>query len=72
MSLKIEPILCRRGSMNNYAYIITDDVFDMSAIVDASEADPIIEYCETNKIKPEYIFTTHHHFDHVGGNLALK
>ena len=70
--LKIKPILCRKGTMNNYAYVITNVERNVSAIVDASEAEPVVQYCEENKIKPNYIFTTHHHFDHVGGNIQLK
>ena len=72
MTLKIEPILCRQGTMNNYAYVVIDENSCVSAIVDASEAYPIVQYCEKNQIRPEYIFTTHHHFDHIGGNMELK
>lgn len=72
MTLKIKPILCRKGTMDNYAYILTDTSTDISAIVDASEAEPILLYCQENNIKPQFIFTTHHHFDHVGGNEELK
>ena len=72
MTLKIEPILCRKGTMNNYAYVITDKNSGISAVVDASETEPIVQYCEKNQIRPEYILTTHHHFDHIGGNMELK
>ncbi|MBQ8870496.1 MAG: MBL fold metallo-hydrolase [Alphaproteobacteria bacterium] len=72
MTLKIEPILCRQGTMNNYAYVIIDENSGVSAIVDASEADPIVQYCEQCSVIPKYIFTTHHHFDHIGGNMELK
>lgn len=72
MSLTIKPILCRAGVMDNYAYIITDEESNISAIVDASEAAPIIDFCQEHKIHPSYILTTHHHFDHVGGNEELK
>ncbi len=72
MTLRIKPILCRKGTMDNYAYIITDTQSDVSAIVDAAEAAPIVAYCEENNITPKYILTTHHHFDHVEGNAELK
>ena len=65
MTLRIKPILCRKGTMDNYAYIITDTQSDVSAIVDAAEAAPIVAHCEENNITPKYILTTHHHFDHV-------
>lgn len=72
MSLIINPVLCRKGTMNNYAYIIVDNHTQKTAVIDASEAHPVIEKLETLHLKPEYILTTHHHFDHVGGNQKLK
>ena len=41
-------------------------------IIDPSEAKPIIDFVENNKINLKYILNTHHHFDHVGGNKELK
>ena len=72
MTLEIKPILCREGTMNNYAYFITDKDSYVSAVVDASETGPIIDFCEENNVKPQYILTTHHHFDHVEANIELK
>ncbi len=72
MSLKIEAVLCRAGTMDNYAWVLTDEQSGKSAVVDASEAAPVIDYCTKAEITPEFILTTHHHFDHVGGNLELK
>lgn len=72
MSLKIKPVLCRAGVMDNYAYIITDEATGTTAVVDASEAEPVKIMCEALKLNPSYILTTHHHFDHVGGNAELK
>tara|TARA_Y100000389_G_scaffold174941_1_gene185291 strand:+ start:3989 stop:4627 length:639 start_codon:yes stop_codon:yes gene_type:complete len=40
--------------------------------VDPSEAAPIINFIEKNKINLKYILNTHHHYDHVGGNSELK
>lgn len=72
MNLTINPILCLKGSMNNYAYILSDSNQSFCAIIDASEAAPIIDFCDKNNLKPQYILTTHHHFDHIGGNIELK
>ncbi len=72
MSLKINPVLCRAGVMDNYAYIVTDEETGISAVIDASEAAPIVRRCRELDITPQYILTTHHHFDHVGGNEELK
>ena len=52
MSLKIKPVLCRAGAMDNYAYIITDEASGITAVVDSSEAEPIKIMCDALKLKP--------------------
>ncbi len=70
--LKVTPILCRPREMDNYAYLLTDEKENVSAILDASEALPIIAECEKQNVNPEFLLVTHHHFDHVEGNALLK
>jgi len=70
--LKITPILCRAGQMDNYAYLLQDETSGITAVLDPSETAPIIAECEKQKVVPAYIFNTHHHFDHVEGNMVLK
>ncbi len=55
---------------DNYAYIIQsgDDV----GIVDPGDAAPIINKLEELGLTPNYIFNTHHHWDHVNGNKKIK
>ena len=72
MSLEIYPILCNAGFMDNYAYVLIDSETKVSAIVDAAEEKPIVEFCQKQDIIPAYILTTHHHEDHTNANLALK
>ena len=69
--LKIDYVLCRPNIMDNYSYIITDNATKISAIIDPSEAAPIIKKCDELKIKPQYILNTHHHFDHTDGHIEL-
>ena len=57
---------------DNYSYIIFNKENLLCAVVDPSEAEPIIEKIEKNNLKLKYIFNTHHHYDHVGGNKKLK
>ena len=57
---------------DNYSYIIYNENTLLAAVVDPSESKPIIEELEKNKLELKYIFNTHHHNDHVGGNSALK
>lgn len=58
--------------MDNYSYLIIDESTKKSAIIDPSEANPIISYCNKLDIVPDFILNTHHHFDHTDGNLELK
>ena len=67
--MKIEIIKCLQ---DNYSYLIIDELTNEACVIDPSEANPIINYCEKNDVKPKYILNTHHHFDHVGGNQEIK
>jgi len=57
---------------DNYAYIINDDKTKTVGVVDPSEAEPIISFLKKENLKLNYILNTHHHFDHIGGNIELK
>ena len=67
--MKIQIIPCLQ---DNYSYLIINEKNNTACVIDPSEADPIIEYLENNKIKLKFILNTHHHYDHVGGNKKLK
>ena len=57
---------------DNYSYIINDYNSKTIGVIDPSEAKPIISFLEKENLKLNYILNTHHHFDHVGGNIELK
>ena len=67
--MQIIPIPCLT---DNYAYIIYDKSSGKVGVVDPSEARPIVSFLTKNKLELNYILNTHHHFDHVGGNIELK
>ena len=67
--MQIIPIPCL---IDNYAYIILDNNFKTIGVVDPSEAQPIISYLKKENLKLNYVLNTHHHFDHIGGNIELK
>ena len=54
---------------DNYCYLIQSA--GKVGLVDPGEAGPVIDYLEKNNLKPDVIFNTHHHGDHIGGNNAL-
>ena len=65
----VEIIPCLQ---DNYSYLIIDESNHNACVVDPSEAKPIINFIENRQINLKYILNTHHHYDHVGGNLELK
>ena len=67
--MEIEIIPCLN---DNYSYLIFNKIKKNGCVIDPSEAKPIIEIIEKNKINLKYILNTHHHYDHVGGNKELK
>ena len=67
--MRIEIIKCLQ---DNYSYLIIDKNNLKACVIDPSEASPIINFVEKKKLKLVYILNTHHHYDHVGGNLELK
>ena len=66
--MKILIIKCLN---DNYSYIIFNPKTLLAAVIDPSEANPIINEIEKNNLKLKYILNTHHHYDHVGGNSRL-
>lgn len=72
MTTIITPVLCNEKNMANYAYIINKENSKNAIIIDAAEEKPILNYLKNQDLTPTHIITTHHHFDHVEGNLGLK
>lgn len=67
--LEIEQFICRS---DNIGVLIHDPVNNLTAAIDAPEEAPILAALQRRGWKLDYIFTTHHHFDHVEANFALK
>lgn len=55
---------------DNYAYLVISDR-GPAAVVDPSEADPVLEAARHEGVDLVAIWNTHHHWDHVGGNRDL-
>jgi len=57
---------------DNYVYLIHEPKSGEVAIVDPAVEDEVVAALEARGWTPDYILNTHHHYDHVGANLALK
>jgi len=67
--LTIEQFICRT---DNYAVLVHDEASGETAAIDAPDAAAILERLSRRGWQLGMLLNTHHHFDHVGGNLALK
>ena len=57
---------------DNYIYLLIDKESSLTACVDPSLAEPVINLLNKKNLNLDFILNTHHHYDHVGGNLELK
>ena len=66
--MKIEIIPCLN---DNYSYLIYEKETNIVSIIDPSEFNACNKIIKKYK-KLDFILNTHHHADHVGGNLQLQ
>ena len=66
---EVTPIPCLK---DNYAYLLRCPSTGQTGVVDPSAAQPILKVLRDRGWGLDYIFNTHHHWDHVGGNEELK
>jgi len=57
---------------DNYIYLLHDPVSEETAVIDPALAQPVLGVLDKKGWRLAYILNTHHHWDHVGGNLELK
>ena len=67
LDVRLVPLL-----KDNYAYLLREESSGKTAIVDPSEAEPVLRLVGTLGWNLDYILNTHHHPDHSGGNVGIK
>jgi hydroxyacylglutathione hydrolase len=65
--MRIVPVACLK---DNYAYLVIASGGE-AAVVDASEPGPVLDAAAREGVVLRAIWSTHHHWDHVGGNESL-
>lgn len=66
MLVKILPAL-----QDNYMYLLICSDTNQAAIVDPVEPDTVLSAVEKENVNLVSVITTHHHWDHAGGNEKL-
>jgi len=62
--MKIVVVPCLQ---DNYSYIFFNEKSGEAAIIDPSEAWPVLQELEKRQLSLEAVLCTHHHADHIGG-----
>jgi len=69
MGMRVEAFICRA---DNYGVLIHDEDSGMTAAVDAPDVDVVLGQLDALGWSLDLLLITHHHHDHVAGNLAIK
>ncbi len=67
LSINQIPVL-----QDNYIYVLCDPDSGHAAVIDPTLAAPVIEFLAEHRWQLTHILNTHHHHDHIGGNVELK
>ena len=65
-------ILVIKCLTDNFSYLIRDKNTNTIGVVDPSEFSTVNNEIQKKYKKLDFILNTHHHDDHIGGNLDLK
>ncbi|KAJ0466058.1 putative hydroxyacylglutathione hydrolase [Helianthus annuus] len=57
---------------DNYSYLVIDENTKQGAVVDPVEPEKVIGVAKENGVELKLVLTTHHHWDHAGGNEKIK
>ena len=68
MPCKVIPV---PALQDNYMYLIIDEATKKAGVVDPVDVDAIQKAASENGAIIDCILTTHHHWDHDGGNIKL-
>ncbi|KAJ7965174.1 Hydroxyacylglutathione hydrolase [Quillaja saponaria] len=67
--MKIYHVPCLE---DNYSYLIVDESSKEAAVVDPVEPEKLLEVANAHGVNLKLVLTTHHHWDHAGGNEKIK
>lgn len=56
---------------DNYAYLVVCEQSGVAAAVDPADPQPVLQRARQLDVPIVAVWTTHHHYDHAGGNTAI-
>jgi hydroxyacylglutathione hydrolase len=68
-TMKVIAVPCLE---DNYAYLVFDEETGDAAAIDPVWPDQVLQAAQLNGATVKMVLTTHHHWDHAGGNNAMK
>ena len=69
MSIHIYPI---KAFSDNYIWTLINKSNKQAIVIDPGQAAPVAKYMEEHSLDLTFIWTTHHHHDHIGGVMELQ
>jgi len=69
MAITVHQFACLE---DNYGYLVRDEGSGLAACIDTPDADAVLKAVQETGWRLAYIFNTHWHPDHAGGNAAVK
>jgi hydroxyacylglutathione hydrolase len=57
---------------DNYIWLLHDEASGETAVVDPGDAEPALTELDRRGWRVTQVWNTHHHWDHSGGNVAMK
>ena len=75
MTMEITPnfsVTVLHALSDNFMYLIVDNATKHAALVDPADAEVAMRTANDMGVQIKFILTTHHHFDHAGGNNDVK
>lgn len=57
---------------DNYMYLLIDNYLNFGIAVDPVEPEKVMKVIRSENVDLKAVLTTHHHFDHAGGNVAIS
>mmetsp|Transcript_42473 Transcript_42473/g.77717 ORF Transcript_42473/g.77717 Transcript_42473/m.77717 type:complete len:584 (-) Transcript_42473:18-1769(-) len=66
MRVVVVPVLS-----DNYSYLLIDEASKKAATVDPAEAHIVLSAARREGVEIVAVLTTHHHYDHAGGNSTM-